>query len=280
MDETSGNSDLYRFVVPPKSSRVGNFFEGALTPWVGLRVLIARPRLWKHAIIPVLVNLAIMAAAIFAMIAIGSGLMALLWWALGGEWNQGWWLVAKIAIIIVGALSTLMVCIAAAVIVWRLLSTMFCGYFYGRIATAVEEELGLKPNEMQAISMWREMRDAFYDMGWLIVSLLLSLLISLVPFIGAPVALAYSLYFQVITCGRDQLSYPLSLRGKHRRQRAEFCDHHLPHVIGLGSVVLLMEFIPIFGALFMVTAAAGAVILHRRLALNVHEGESARLQGH
>ena len=266
MPEATAISRLHKLVIDPASSQAGKFLEGIFVPWLGLRVLIVRPRLWGYAIVPVLINLAIMAAAIFAMFTIGSALLALLWWSLGGEWNEGWWLVAKIAIVILGGISTIMVCIAAAVIMWRLLSAMFCGYFYGRIATAVELELGLPAEEMQPISIWREMRDAFTDMGWLMTSLAVALVVSLIPFIGAPIALAYSLYFQILTCGRDQFSYPLSLRGKHRAERVAFCQQHFTHTMGVGTVVLAMEFIPIVGALFMVTAAAGAVILHRRLA--------------
>ena len=84
---------------------------------------------------------------------------------------------------------------------------------------------------------------------------------------GPPVALVYSLYFQILTCGRDQLSHPLSLRGNNRAERLEFSRQHTAHTMGLGTVVLALEFIPIVGAIFMVTAAAGAVVLHRRLTM-------------
>lgn len=272
MSEAASTSHLHKMVVIPSRSRVGQFFEGILVPWLGLKVLIARPQLWGYAIIPVLLNIAIMLATLFAIFAIGSGILTGLWFLLGGEWNSGWWLLAKIAILIVGLLSTIMICIAAAVIMWRFFSAMFCGYFYGKIAMAVERELGLSEDDMRAISMVHEIRDAAIDMGWLLISLAIALLVSLIPFIGAPVALAYSLYFQILTCGRDQFSFPLSLRGKGRAERIEFCREHLPHTMGVGTVVLVMEFIPIIGAIFMVTAAAGTVVLHRRLLLPEEPG--------
>ena len=226
-------------------------------------MLIFRPRLWKYAIVPVLVNIAIMVVAVMAMIALGGGFLGALYWLLG-DW-EGNWFYAKIGVMILAVLATTIFCITLAVIVWRLLSTLFCGYFYALIAKSVEMELGLTSDQMHDISMWRELRDAFTDMWWLLISLALSLLFSLIPFIGAPVALAYSLYFQILTCGRDQFSHSLSLRGKHRAERAAFCRQYLPHTLGLGTVVLAMEFIPVVGALFMVTAAAGSVILYRRL---------------
>lgn len=265
MNAKTSTTGLQRLVVAPARSQIGKFLEGASVPWLGLKVLLFRPRLWRYAVVPVLLNLAIMAAAVFAMFVIGLVLFTGLWLSLGQDWNEGWWLVGKFAIFIVGALTTVMVCIAVAVITWRLLSTLFCGYFYGLIATCVEQEFGLERRDMREISMWRELQDALRDMGWLLISLTLALIVSLIPFIGAPIALAYSLYFQILTCGRDQFSYPLSLRGQHRAQRGEFCRRHLPHIMGLGTIVLVMEFIPFVGALFMVTAAAGAVVLHRRL---------------
>ena len=267
MSDEPTTSKLHQLVVAPASSRLGQFFEGILVPWLGLKVLAGRPRLWGYAIVPVLINIAIMLAALFAMFTIGSALLAGLWFALGESWNEGWWLAGKIAILILGLLAIIMICIAAAVIMWRFFSAMFCGYFYGKIATAIELEFGLSPDEMRSISMWREMKDAAIDTVWLLISLALALLVSLIPFIGAPIALAYSLYFQILTCGRDQFSFPLSLRGKHRAERIEFCRQNLPHTMGVGTVVLMMEFIPIVGALFMVTAAAGAVVLHRRLTI-------------
>ena len=268
MSDDVPRSSLHKLVVPPATSTARSFFEGVFVPWLGLRVLVSRPRLWGYAIVPVLINIAIMIVALLAIFSIGSGVSAALLVFLQGEWNEGWWLVAKISIVIVVFLVTIIICIAAAVIMWRVLSAIFCGYFYGKIATAVELELGLSRAAMRDISMMREMKDALIDMGWLLVSLALALIISLIPFIGAPIALAYSLYFQILTCGRDQFSFPLSLRGKHRAERIEFCGNHFPHTMGLGTVVLMMEFIPIIGALFMVTAAAGAVIMHRRLTLD------------
>ncbi len=268
MTEASTIERLNRLVIAPATSRVGKFFEGALVPWLGLRVLWLRPRLWYYAVVPVLLNIAIMVVALLTMFALGTGFFALLIWLLE-DW-QGSWFYAKLGVLTFALVATFILCVGVAVIMWRLLSTLFCGYFYAQIAKSVEIDLGMKPQEMGEISMWRELGDALKDMGWLLVSLALAILVSLIPVVGAPVALAYSFYFQILTCGRDQLSYPLSLRGKHRQQRAAFCREHFTHTLGLGSVVLAMEFIPIVGALFMVTAAAGAVVLHRRLLQTEH----------
>lgn len=257
------NARLQQLVVVPATTRLGRFLEGAATPWVGLKVLRLRPRLWAYAVVPVLLNLVITVVALAAMVVMAVAAIAVLnWWL--GDWS-GYWFFAKIAVLILGGAAMAIVCIAAAVITWRVLSGVLCGYFYGRLAARVEVEFGMNPDHMRSITLTHELLDTANDLMWLLISLALALLVSLIPFIGPPIALAYSLYFQFLTCGRDQLSYPLALRGLRRSERLAFSREHPTHVLGLGAVVLLLEFIPVVGALLMVTAAAGAVVLHRRL---------------
>jgi uncharacterized protein involved in cysteine biosynthesis len=230
-----------------------------------------RPYLWKYAIVPILLNILIMVTAIVALITMATASVALLYWLLG-DWRGNWWYVA-LAIQILAAIVTVIVCVATAVLTWRLLSGILCGYFYGRLAMRVEMEFGMRREEMREVSFLFELRETVTGLFWLVVSLVLALLVSLVPFIGPPVGFAYSTYFQVLSCGRDQLAYPLVLRAMHRAQRLAFSRRHMAHTLGLGTVVLVMQFVPVIGAILMVTAAAGAVVLHRRLELSVAEAK-------
>lgn len=266
MTEDRTTDPLARLVVPPAASRLWKFLEGASTPWLGLRVMRHRPYLWKYAVVPILLNIAIMFAAIFAMVTMTSAAVALLYWLLG-DWHGNWWY-AALALQILAAIVTAIVCIATAVLTWRLLSGVLCGYFYGRLAMRVETEFGMSRDEMREISLSYELRDTAIGLFWLLISLVLALLVSLIPFIGPPIGFVYSTYFQMLACGRDQLAYPLVLRAMRRPERLAYSRKHLAHTLGLGSVVLVMQFVPILGAVLMVTAAAGAVVLHRRLQLS------------
>jgi uncharacterized protein involved in cysteine biosynthesis len=257
---------LARLVVPPATSRFWQFVEGASTPWLGLRVMWHRPYLWKYAVVPILLNIAIMAAAIVAMVAMAVGSYALLNWLLS-DWLGNWWYAAR-GLEILAAIITSIVCIATAVLTWRLLSGVLCGYFYGRLAMRVEMEFGMSRDEMREISLRYELRDTAIGLFWLLISLLLALLVSLIPFIGPPIGFVYSTYFQMLACGRDQLAYPLVLRAMRRADRLAYSRKYFTHTMGLGGVVFVMQFVPIFGAVLMVTAAAGAVVLHRRLQLS------------
>lgn len=252
-------------IAAPAASRFGRFLEGASTPWLGLQVMCRRPWLWKYAIVPILLNIAIMAAAIFAMVAMASLSVGVIYW-LVGDW-QGYWWYAGVALYVLAVIVTAIICIATAVITWRLFSGVLCGYFYGRLAARVEIELGVNREELREISLLYELRDTATNLFWLVISLVLALTVSLIPLVGPPIGLVYSTYFQILSCGRDTLAFPLQLRAIRRAERLAYSRRHLPHTLGLGTVVLIMQFIPILGAVLMVTAAAGAVVLHRRLQL-------------
>jgi uncharacterized protein involved in cysteine biosynthesis len=263
---------LARLITAPATTRFWQFLEGASTPWLGLSVMRHRPYLWKYAIVPIVLNIAIMFAALLAMVAMASGSVALLYWLLG-DWQGNWWY-AALALQILAAIVTVIICIATAVLTWRLLSGVLCGYFYGRLAMRVETEFGMNRDELREISLADELRDTAAGLFWLLISLVLALIVSLIPFIGPPIGFLYSTYFQTLSCGRDTLAYPLQLRAMRRAERLAYSRRHTPHTLGLGSVVLVMQFVPILGAVLMVTAAAGAVVLHRRLKLAQPEVDS------
>lgn len=224
-----------------------------------------RPYLWSYAVMPLLLNVLITAAILALLLLVAAGFV---YWM--HPWFTGWsgaWSYLSVAVEILAVVALAVVCLAVAVVTWRILTGVLCGTFYGKLAAAVERELGMPADELQEISFSHEMIDTVIDFAWLLIVLVVSLLLTLVPLVGAPVALVYTLWSQCFICGRDQLSYPLSLRGRRRHERAEFARTHRPHTMGLGAVVMLLGFIPIFGAIVLTTAVSGAVILHRRLQL-------------
>jgi uncharacterized protein involved in cysteine biosynthesis len=263
--DASPRDPFARLVVPPAASRLGRFAEGASAPWLGLCVMWHRPALWKYAVVPILINIAIMIAAIFAMLTMASASIALLYWLLG-DWQGNWWY-AALALQILAAIVTMIVCIATAVITWRLFSGILCGFFCARLAARVEVEMGTPRDELRELTLRYELRDTAINLFWLVISLILALLVSLVPFMGPPIGFAYSTYCQILACGRDTLAYPLQLRAIRRAERLVFSRRHVAHTLGLGTIVFVMQFVPILGAVLLVTAAAGAVVLHRRLQL-------------
>ncbi|MCA9270791.1 MAG: EI24 domain-containing protein, partial [Planctomycetales bacterium] len=224
VDQHNSIARLQQLADVPAAAGFRGFLQGMSAPWLGLKVMWLRPHLWKYAVVPTLINMGITVVALLAMLVMATGFVGLTHWWVSG-W-QGYWFWVGVGVEILGALLMVMVCIAAAVITWRLLSGLLCGYFYGRLASQMEIDLGLPAAEQRELSLRYEFRDTAVDLFWLLISLAVSLVVGLIPIIGPPVALAYSLYYQVLSCGRDKLAFPLALRAVRRADRIVFCREH------------------------------------------------------
>lgn len=224
----------------------------------------SRPALWKYAVIPIIFNLLITMLVLAMLFGLAAWFIhsAHPWFHEGwGEWTAwlGWLLeIGAVLILIVLALGV-------TLITYMLLSGILCGYFYGRLAEEVEVLLGMPREELQSISLAAEAVDTAVSVAELIVVNGGFLLVGFIPLVGPPVALVGSTYWNWAIFGLEYLTYPLSLRGQRRGQRRRYCKRNRPHNLGLGAVVMLMQFIPVLGAVPLATAAAGSVLLQRRI---------------
>jgi CysZ protein len=159
----------------------------------------------------------------------------------------------------------LVVALALALGAYVVLNGILCGHYHGRLAERLERELGLAPEAIRQISLRYQVTDAFGDLGFLTRVNAALLLLHLVPGVGTLAAAAGSLYFTALTLGSDYLDFPLALRGMRRAEKRAFIRGHRPHALGLGAAVLLLALVPVLGSFVLATAAAGAVLLHRRL---------------
>src|SRR6185436_8379966 len=175
----------------------------------------------------------------------------------GGWWQRG------LEVLVMMALFAVIVGLALAV--WLLLQSILCGYFYGKLARQVELQLGLPPEQIKEVSFGREVVDGVRDVSVLLAVNSALLLLNIVPVVGSVAAVGGSLYFDSWVLGLDYFEYPLGLRGKTRWEMRQFCKAHRPQTLGLGAAVLLLALLPVISAVFLTTAATGAVLLHRRL---------------
>ncbi len=249
---------------PAASGWIGGFLEGFTTPALGVRALWRFPHLWRYAVMPVLVNLLITAVvAVLLVVLVG-------WVAVNGHsWfvagQDGWYVwLGWLGEILLTALA-IVLCVAAAVLLWHVLSSALCGYFYGQLAHELELKLGMDEAELRDISLWHQLLDALLDLALLVGVNLLLLGFNVVPLVGNTVALVGGVGFTSFVFGVDYIGFSLSLRGVRRWSQYAAGRRHTPQCIGLGVAVLLMELIPFAGAALIITAAAGGVILHRRL---------------
>lgn len=256
----------------PKSESVGNvklsaFREGFFVPWEGFRFMNRSPRLWQFGALPVFLNLLITAFVLVLLILAG------IWYAqelhprFAGSWTQ-----RGLEVLVILAVFAVVTGLALAT--WLLLQNILCGYFYAKLARQVELQFGMKPEEMKEVSLGREILDGVLDVSVLLAVNGGLLLLHVIPVIGSVAAVGGSLYFDCWVLGLDYFEYPLALRGKTRGEMRRFGRAHRWQTLGLGAAVLLMALVPVISAVFLTTAATGAVLLHRRLAKSELAGEA------
>lgn len=245
--------------VSASATRVIDFKDGFLAPWVGLRFMNCHPRLWQFALLPVLLNLLITGFVLALLVASGFWYARELHPRFTGSWTQR----GLEVLVIIGLF---MAVVGLAVATWLLLQSILCGYFYGKLARQVEVQLGLGPEELREVSLAREIVDGVRDVSVLLAVNGGLLLLHVIPVIGSVLAIGGALYFDCWILGQDYFEYPLGLRGRNRKEIRSFARAHRWETLGLGGSVLAMALVPIVSSVFLTTAAAGAVLLHRRLA--------------
>jgi len=260
-----GQKPSERFITtPPAANGLGRFIEGATVPVDGWRFLNHHPALWRYAILPIVFNLVITLFALAVLIAVAAWFITELHPRITERVTAEWWWLAVAMEILIGIL-LLLTCAIVTVLTWKLLGGVLCGYFYGLLAEQVERLLGVEPDELRSISLVYEVCDTFLNVTLLVVINGLILSLNAVPVIGGLIAVVASGYFTWFILGLDYLSYPLVLRGVSRGPQFAFGHRHRMHTVGLGAAVFLFGFIPVIGAVFLTTAAVGAVLLHRRI---------------
>lgn len=243
---------------PAAAGGFAAFREGFAVPREGFVYLCRNPGLWRYAVIPILLNVLITA------IVLGLLVGAAVYFAvqIHPRFARGWgWRAMEV----LAAVAMLAAAAGLAMAAWVVLNGVLCGYYNGKLARQVELRLGLPPDQIREVPLRQEVADAFRNLGALIVINGGFLLLNVVPVLGSVVATVGSLYFDCYIFGRDYLDLPLALRGIRRADKLAFCRRHRGHTVGLGAAVLLFNFVPLIGAVPLSTAAAGAVLLHRRL---------------
>ena len=252
--------DLLQHAKPRAASAsfLHSFREGFLAPWEGFIYMGRHPLLWRHGLIPVVLNLVITGVVLLFLVVVAIFFI----YRLRPLFPTGWtWLLVEV----LSGIAILVAAIGLSLAGWMLLQGILCGYFYSKLARQVEIQLGARPEELPEVSFGWHVGDALRDVAMLIGVNVGFLCLHVVPVIGSIAAVGGSLYFDSYLLGSDYLDFPLELRGKDRDAKRQFAKRHRSHVLGLGTIVLLISFVPIIGSVLLTTAVPGAVLMHRRL---------------
>lgn len=259
------SSELKRLLSrPPATNLLTAFAEGLMTPWRGLQYLRGHPDLWSFAALPILCNLLITAVTMGVAFGATAWLISRMHTGVVAEQQGVWWYLALAAEILAGIAMVLMAGLMA-IITWRILTGILCGYFNSKLTAQVEHRLGNAPEKLREITFTYEMIDMAFDLGLLVLVNGALLLLNILPIVGTIVALILGTYFTLMVLGVEFLGMPLSFRGYRRLEKLRFGFRHQGHTLGVAAGVFFLQFIPIVGAVVLTTVIVGAVLLNRRL---------------
>ncbi len=242
------------------------FVEGFGAPLAGLRFMNRHPRLWAHAILPIVLNLFLTTLFLVGMVWGGYELFGLLHAKFNSGWMPAWmpgWVIVVVEVFI--GIALVAIILGLGIAVWLVLQGILCGYFYSELAKRVELILGMRKEDIREVPLAYQVVDALLDVTFVGFIAVCCFVMSFIPVVGPVAAVCIGGYFNSMVYGMDYLDYPQALRARGRVVQRHFARRHRAHTLGLGACVTLIAFVPILNALFLTTAATGAVLLYRRL---------------
>lgn len=234
------------------------FTQGLSAALDGFRYLCRYPLLWRFGVGPVLVNIVVGLIAWMMVFQTARTMwdefttsLPVAWYAPIVEW--------------IGFVAIVLLSLAAGLISYLLLQSVFCSWFFSLLARRVEEHLGPPGLELTDLSIPAQVRDALRATLKLLILNAFVLVLHLIPVVGSIAAMSLGLYVSAFILGSEFMGYPQELRGTRWLVRQEFAKRHRGATLGLGAVVSGLMLIPIVGAALQATSVVGAVLLHRRL---------------
>lgn len=237
---------------------MADYVEGVSTAADGFRFLCRYPSLWQYGVWALLTNIAVAFTSLLITFWVGTTVwqsfvteLPIAWWASIVEW--------------IGFVAILMLAFGVGLICYILLQSIFCAWFFSKLAYQVELFLGARSDELSEISYTGQIIDALRAAAKLLLVDIGILFLNIIPFIGTVAAFVIGAYMHAWIMGAEFLGYPQELRGIRWKDRQLFAKTWLPSTLGLGTIVAGLMLIPIVGAMFQTTAVVGAVLLNRRI---------------
>lgn len=215
-------------------------------------------RLWRYAVVPMLLNLFITLLVLAGLIYGAYAASGAINRAIPAAWY--YWIVKAVLIAVAFVLAIIL-----SIGAFFLLQVVLCCYFYDRLARQVENALGMARADIREVSVLHQACAASRDLASMLGVSSLALLLNVVPVAGAAASLGVTLYHGWLTCGLEYLGYAMDLRGMRRQEKIALAKANRPQTLGLGATVFVFNFIPVLGSVVLTTAVVGAVLLHRNL---------------
>lgn len=234
---------------------VSHFATGLQAPLRGGQFMMRHWQLWAYAWQPVLLTIAI--TIIVGALAVWGGMSAVSSLQPAGDaslWARMFAVAAQVGVVIIA--------IGTALTLYIVLHGTFCAVFFSVLARQTEILLGTNPTSLRDPSLSAQVVDALRAGLKLMIANVLLLVLNIIPVVGTALAMTLGAYVDAYVLGGEFLGYPLELRGQRWLQRQQYAKQHLSATLGLGTVVSLLMFVPILGAVLQATAVVGSVLLY------------------
>jgi CysZ protein len=133
---------------------------------------------------------------------------------------------------------------------------------YSKIWRAVELDLGDAPPEKEP-GFWRAVNDAGRLVLQAVVLAIAVSVVSLIPWVGAPIAWILGFFFTGRIIGLELTARALEGRGLSRAERTRILRSRNPRLIGFGVATHFFYAVPLGAVFIMPAAVAGATVLAR-----------------
>ncbi len=255
--------NIQRALALPRESAIG-FARGLGFVLRGAKlVYLEEPGLVRYWGLPVLVTALTLVASIAVVVAWGPSLASELWSSPSGD---GW--LAALARGLHGLYETLFTLLlgAAALVLTLLTASLASAPFNALLAEAIERRVtGLAPLPFSLRRALSDvLRTALLEGTFFVVNLALFAVSLLAP-PTSPVLGAVGLVLGAIYFAIAYLEFPLAAREATLRDRLHFYMRSKMALLGFGSGIGILLFLPLVQLLFMPAAVAGAVLMYRAL---------------
>jgi len=229
-----------------------SIIKGFSYSWKGFLYLVNERRLWKHCLLPILIN--------FVLLFI---FVALLVWLLG-QWLLITFPEAWYGVILAVTATSLVVVFFLFIylMLFAMVGSIIGSPFYEVLAWNIEHQNNYRDEER---SFWKELKimlryeaEKFVFLGIIHVFLLILFILPGVGTIGYSIL---GFLATVFFLGFEYLDYAFNHRGWGFTKKRIWCQHHKGVVFGFGLAIFLFLLIPVVNVFLLPIAVAGGMLL-------------------
>lgn len=246
------------------SSRSGRFAVGFAAVPRAVGMILCSPKMMALAAVPAVISLIILLGLIVLSVGYGDDMLRLLWSPPSEP--ESWWMWTFSVLHVITEWLARLVFIALSVVFTFFLSLVVAEPFVDLLSETTEERLGSlgEAAPFRIAGLLVELRaalgDVSLDVGVLLLLQIPIFALLLIPFVGGFLHVVVQSVIGAFFTGLEITSSALGRRGFHGRQRWRILLSHEAEVLGIGSGVLIIMFVPLAQLLtFPIAVVAGTI---------------------